>query len=306
MSAEGASGPHFGLVCITRGDAVRFRTVTRTRYLALAEEERPLTLRALYSHNLEVLMSALEFCRERRIRLYRMSANLFPLSDWEDGVGRAVLGELAPGLARFGARADKLGVRVVIHPEQFVVLNSEKPAVVANSVKLLIHYARILDALGLARSPWAAMNIHGGKGGRPDELVAAIRALPEGARLRLTLENDERAYNAPAILDVCERAGVPMVFDAHHHVVSEELSSLDDPSVATFTRLARETWTPPDWQLVHLSNGKEGVGDARHSDLIHTVPSAFETVRWVEVEAKGKEQAIGALRAARREEAGRV
>ena len=55
------------------------------------------------------------------------------------------------------------------------------------------------------------MEIHGGKGDRADALVRVIRGLPDGIRTRLVLENDEYAYSAAEILDVCRRAEVPMV-----------------------------------------------------------------------------------------------
>ena len=284
--------PHWGLVCITRSDRVRFRTLTRTRYLKLTKEKRLEVLDELYRHNLRVLFGALDFCAEHDLHLYRMSANLFPLADWEDGVGRQVLDSLEPDMATFGPKAEALGIRVVVHPEQFVVLNSERPEVVENSIKMLEHHAFVFDRFGLPRSGWAAINIHGGKGGRPNELAETILALPESVCSRLTLENDERAYGAREILEVCKRAGVPMVFDAHHHVVKEGLASFEDESVLELTQLARTTWEPPEWQMVHLSNGKDGPLDNKHSDFITEVPSAFLEVLWVEVEAKAKEEAI--------------
>ena len=275
---------------------MRYRTVTRTRYLSFSEPERYALLDELFRHNLDVLFKALKFCFEHAIRLYRLNTNLFPLSDWEDGIGRAVLDTLAANMAAFGPRADALHIRVLVHPEQYVVLNSLRPEVIANSVRVLENQALIFDRLGLPRTTWAAVNIHGGKGGRSDELVKTILALPEPVRSRLTLENDEHAYSAAAILDVCERARVPMVFDAHHHVVSEGLASFEDDSVERYTRLARATWQPPEWQVVHLSNGRNGVGDSKHSDFIADVPSAFREVAWIEVEAKAKEEAIFGLR----------
>lgn len=297
VAIAGLNAHHLGLVCITKSDAVRYRTVTRTRYLSFGEPERYALLDDLYRHNLAVLFKALDFCSEHDIRLYRVNTNMFPLSDWEDGIGHEVLNSLKGDMAAFGPKADALGIRVLVHPEQYVVLNSLRPEVVVNSVRVLEHQTLIFDRLGLPRSTWAGINIHGGKGGRSDELIDTIKQLPEPVRSRLTLENDEHAYSAAAILDVCERAGVPMVFDAHHHVVSEGLDSLEDASVQAYTRLARATWQPPEWQVVHLSNGRTGVGDSKHSDLIETVPSAFREVTWIEVEAKAKEEAIFGLRA---------
>ena len=79
------------------------------------------------------------------------------------------------------------------------------------------------------------------------------------------------------ILGVCRAALVPMVFDAHHHVVHEKLDSYEDPSIAEILRAARETWPVPEWQLVHISNGREFFNDRNHSDLITAMPSAYRS-----------------------------
>jgi UV DNA damage endonuclease len=127
-------------------------------------------------------------------------------------------------------------------------------------------------------------------------MVETIRDLPEAVRSRLTLENDEYAFGAAEILDICRRAKVPMTFDAHHHVVKEKLDSYEHPSVGEMTRAARDTWPDPSWQVVHLSNGKAAFGDRNHSDFITAIPTAYADVPWVEVEARGKELAIDRLR----------
>jgi UV DNA damage endonuclease len=288
--------PYLGLVCITYADTIRYRTITRTHYLKFDEAERRKRLGELYCYNLRKLFEALEYCHALDIRLYRMTANLFPLSDWEDGIGKQVVSDMLPLMTGFAARAKALGIRVIVHPEQYVVLSSESASVRENSLGILSHQAFLFDALGLPRSSWAAINIHGGKGGRSQELIETVQALPEKVKSRLTFENDEYAYSAADILAVCEQTGVPMVFDAHHHVIHEGLASLNHQSVADYTQLARQTWQPHDWQIVHLSNGRSRAQDQKHSDLIETIPEAYKSVSWIEVEAKAKEVAINALR----------
>jgi UV DNA damage endonuclease len=168
--------------------------------------------------------------------------------------------------------------------------------VVANSVKILQMHADIMDLLQQPRSPWAVLEIHGGKANRSDALVERIRELPDAIRTRLCLENDEYSYSAEQIYDVCMRAQVPMVFDVHHHIVSEKLSSYEHPSVAEMLMKARETWPDPAIQMVHISNGREGFNDRQHSDLISVMPSAYAMAPWIEIEAKNKEEAIAGLR----------
>jgi len=292
---EKRTTPRLGLVCITHSDEVRYRTVTRTRLLQFPEEEQKRRLRELYAANLARLNGALDFCNARGLRLYRMTSNLFPFADDEAGSG--VLGEFAEELKRTGARAEEMGIRLVLHPDQFVVLSSDSPATVSNSVKILESHARVMDMLGLPRTPWALIEIHGGKGDRIERLVEQIGLLPESVRSRIAFENDEYIYSAAEILEVCRRAGVPMVFDAHHHVVHEGLDSYDHPSVSEMVEAARATWPDPDWQLVHISNGRTSFLDRRHSDLVERMPAAYRRVPWIEVEAKHKELAVERLTA---------
>jgi UV DNA damage endonuclease len=284
---------NFGLVCITHSDAIRYKTMTRKRLLSLTPDEQVRRLLEIYRHNLATLDRALHYCAANAIRLYRISSQIFPFADVP--LGQELLSSLQPELHTVGTQATDLGIRMVIHPDQFVVLNSDSPDVVQNSITNLTMHAQTLDYLAQPRSPWAALEIHGGKGKRAAQLVAQIADLPEVIRLRLVLENDEYIYSAEEILAICQAAAVPMVFDAHHHVVYEKLTSYADPSIARYVREARTTWPVPEWQMVHISNGLESFTDRRHSDLIETLPDAYRHVRWIEVEAKHKELAIRRL-----------
>ncbi|HUQ32838.1 MAG TPA: UV DNA damage repair endonuclease UvsE [Pyrinomonadaceae bacterium] len=287
--------PQLGLVCITTTDAVRYRTVTRKRLLQFEEAEQQRLLRELYAENLNRLSGALDFCMERGLRLYRMTSALFPFAD--DALGAQALEEFRERIGDVGRRATTLNIRLVLHPDQFVVLNSDSPQVISNSIKILETHAHVMDLLMQPRSPWALIEIHGGKGGRADRLVEVTRRLPEAVRSRIAFENDEYTYSASEILEVCHASGVPMVFDAHHHLVHEKLTSYDDESVREMLDAARETWPVPEWQLVHISNGRESFGDRNHSDFIDVMPAAFRHAPWIEVEAKQKELAIEKLQA---------
>jgi UV DNA damage endonuclease len=283
--------PQLGLVCITASDAVRFRAVTRKRLLQFDAETQRAVLRDIYADNLARLEGAIDFCLARGIRLYRMTSALFPFAD--DELGAEVLNAFSAQLKRIGRRALSLGIRLVVHPDQFVILNSDSPQVIANSVKILRMHARNMDLLAQPCNAWATIILHGGKAGRAERLIETIRELPIEIRARLALENDEYAYSASEILDICRAAQVPMVFDAHHHLVHENLTSYDDASVAHFLDAARATWQPhEEWQLTHISNGRHHFNDRHHSDMVIVMPESFRRAPWIEVEAKRKEEAI--------------
>jgi UV DNA damage endonuclease len=286
---------HLGLVCITHSEEVRYKTITRKRLLQFEPLVQQKLLEDIYRENLQRLDKGLRFCKREQIFLYRIPSGIFPFSD--EPVGREVLDRLEGVVGRIGEWATTNGIRMVMHPDQFVVLSSDSENVVANSIKILEMHAHIMDLLRQPQSPWALLEIHGGKGNRAQALIDCIARLPDSIRLRLGLENDEYAYSAQEIYEICMRSGVPMVFDAHHHIVHEKLDSYDDPSVTEMLRKARETWAQPEHQLVHISNGRAGFNDRNHSDLIETLPSAYEEAPWIEIEAKSKELAIQHLRA---------
>lgn len=284
---------NLGLVCITNSEEVRYKTTTRKVLLSLGEAAQIEKLRTIYTENIARLKKAVEFCLANDINLYRMTSNLFPFAD--EATGASVLDEFTDELADIGTNASARGLRLVLHPDQFVVLSSDSESVVENSIKILRMHARTMDLLKQPRSEWAAMNIHGGKGDRIDKLVGVIGDLPDEIRTRVTFENDEHAYSSAQILEVCRRAQVPMVFDAHHHICREKIEDYNHPSVVEMFWAARETWKNPAHQMVHISNGRDRIGDRAHSDLIFTMPDVFRHAPWIEVEAKHKEIAIARL-----------
>ncbi len=285
---------NLGLVCITNSDAVRYKTVTRKTLLSLEPAAQAEKLRALYQENINRVNLAIEFCKTNNINLYRLTSGLFPFSD--EPFGAEILDEFAAPLTEAGNKAIANRLRIVMHPDQFVVLSSDSETVIENSIKILRMHAKTLDLLNQPRSEWATMNIHGGKGDRIDKLAATIEKLPDEIRSRIAFENDEYAYSSAQILEVCRRANVPMVFDAHHHICREKLDDYNDKSVEETFWKARETWENPENQLVHISNGREQFQDRSHSDLIFNMPNVFRFAPWIEVEAKHKEIAIDKLK----------
>jgi len=288
--------PELGLVCVSFSAEIRYRMITRTRYLGLPEPERARLLREIYGDNAETFEKALQFCEQRDIKLYRMPSSIFPFADTPEGL--SILKTFAEKLSKLGDIAQKLGIRIVAHPDQFVVLSSDSQEVIDNSITVLQMHADIFDMMGLSRTPYNAIIIHGGKRGNEKILKRTVNKLPESIRSRLTLENDEISYSANTIFSICCETGLSMIFDAHHHLIKEKCKDYTDSSIRDAMQAARGTWHPnEEWQLVHISNGTAGLHDRRHSDFIDVLPDCFADAGWIEVEARGKEEAIERIRA---------
>jgi UV DNA damage endonuclease len=123
--------PQLGLVCITASQEVRYRTITRKRLLEAAPATQRKLLDEIYRDNIQTFDGAIRFCEREGISLYRVPSSIFPFLD--EDIGRECIAPLSGALAKSGARAREKNIRLVMHPDQFVVLTSDSEDVVANS-----------------------------------------------------------------------------------------------------------------------------------------------------------------------------
>jgi UV DNA damage endonuclease len=239
---------------------------------------------------------AIQYCAINNIGMYRVTSNLFSMLDLLPNK-KEVLNSFVEPLQEVKRIADIHNIRITIHPDQWVVLSSENPDVVMRSIAELSTHATVFDLIGLERSRYNLINIHGGKGNRIDALVEVINTLHPSIKSRLTLENDENTYGVEDLLEVSRATGVPVLFDAHHHLCYEQLSSYNATSVRKNMELCRESWgTESEYFTTHISNGTTYLLNHRHSDYIEHFPLALHDVPYVEVEARAKELAIFKLK----------
>jgi UV DNA damage endonuclease len=200
-------------------------------------------------------------------------------------------------------------------------MNAPDKTLRRQSVRDLAAQAEILDLMNLG--PEAALVTHVGgayddRSAALDRWVACYRDLPEPARRRLVLENDDVRFSAADVLSVHERTGVPLVFDMQHH------QCLNPERLPWRPTLERFLYTWPDAirPKIHYSSPRTQMREVvrvdrktskkktvlqpptwtAHADYIHPfdfIRFAFET-RDLEfdimLEAKAKDLALRRLR----------
>jgi UV DNA damage endonuclease len=171
--------------------------------------------------SIDYLHAIFTYLEKSNLRMYRMSSDLAPYATHPDlPQFHGQVRESGSELAELGRRANQLGIRLSFHPSQYIVMNAPDQRLRCQSMQDLTIQAEILDQMNLG--PEAVIVIHVGgsyddKSAAMSRWVACYRDLPEPARRRLVLENDDLRFSAADVLRIHERTGVPLVFDMQHH-----------------------------------------------------------------------------------------
>jgi UV DNA damage endonuclease len=286
----------WGLCCQFLDAPIKYRTATHRYVATLTPAARRRYLASIAADNAAALAGSVRHCRSLGIGAFRINSQILPLGTHPvsgytlERLDRT--GAIREAFLEAGRLARETDVRLSFHPDQFVVLNSEREAVAASSIQELEFQAEIAELVG---ADVLVLHGGGGAGGVAAALARLERAvdrLSARARSRLALENDDRLFTPADLLPFCERVALPLVYDAHHH-----RCKADDLPVAEATARAAATWGRRE-PYFHISSPRAGWGggDPRpHADYIDVsdVPESWlQMSATVDVEAKAKERAV--------------
>jgi UV DNA damage endonuclease len=253
------------------------KTMTVAHFTKLSDREAAIRkLERIAAENLRNTLRLLRHNLAYDIKLYRFSSKLIPLighellKDWNP------IPDLTTDFAEIGDFVKKHGMRVSFHPDHFTVLSTPRQDVLTSSMEDLDRHVQMLEAMGLDET--AKCNIHvggayGDKKSSGTRFVQHFQTLPERIRRRITLENDDKTFNALETLEISEEVGVPMVLDIHHHEVNnagEAVSELWPRILKTWDHYSGFPDLPPK---IHASSPKDEKSIRSHADYIE--PSKF-------------------------------
>lgn len=214
----------------------------------------------VFNKNVRDFMELLEFSRKRGFTIFRLGSNFIPFAshqafrvEWSARI-EEVLRSIAPSVKG-------CGIRITMHPGQFVVLNSPKQDVVEKSLKELKYHFRVLDALELEKESIVVVHVGGVYGDKSKSIKRLCDVLDENKWLldRLALENDERYYTVSDVLEIAEAYGLPVVYDHYHHKLN--------PSRFDVGRLV-DTWKGLPLEVHVSSLPEKHVKFGEHGDFL--------------------------------------
>ena len=176
----------------------------------------------LLHHNIAAALRSVEYVGnlEESLRLFRLGSDILPAythADWSwFWKSSDVRAYCEREFIKVGNAARKMGVRLSMHPGQYVCLASDNPDIVRRSIEEFEYHADMARWMGYGRTfQDFKINVHiSGRQG-PAGIRSAYRRLSPEARNCITIENEENAWG----LDDCLTIGdlVPIVLDVHHH-----------------------------------------------------------------------------------------
>lgn len=288
-----------GLCCVFKEQKIKFRTVTFANLSKphISGSDPYNYLSDLILDNCKSLEMAIKYCAKAGIGSFRINSQFFPLATHPQvayTVEKLPKGQqIADRLEACRRASQEYDVRLTLHPDQFILLNSPQQNVVNASIQELLYQDALATIVGAD-----AIVIHGG-GGYGDKIQALDRLrsnlnkLPTSLRNKLTLENDDKIFTPTDLLPLCEQEGIALTYDVHHH-----RCNCDEMTVSQATNAAVKTWDREP--LFHISSPKNGWSNAStirsHHDYIDIADFPFEWLAidklTVEVEAKAKELAV--------------
>jgi UV DNA damage endonuclease len=301
MSTMPFASIRWGLCCQFLDAPLRFRSATHRFVSGLSGKDRKAYLGQIAVDNAGALVAAIEHCHALGIGAFRINSQILPLATHPVTGYRLELvdpGDRARALFQAArARAQALDIRLSFHPDQFVVLNSEREEVVLASLQEIEYQTLVAELVGADTIVVHGGSSAGGMAPALERLARGIERLSPAARGRLALENDDRRFTPALLLPVCRALDVPLVYDVHHHRCRPDEFSIEE---ATARMLS--TWVGRE-PYAHISSPREGWkdGDPRpHAGFIdpRDIPACWDGLRMtVDVEAKEKERAVLRVRA---------
>ncbi|MFC5602765.1 UV DNA damage repair endonuclease UvsE [Sporosarcina koreensis] len=269
------------------------------------QEDREAAIRKLERiamENLEHTHRLLKHNLFNEIHFYRFSSRLVPLATHDELSGWDYMQPLKKKFREIGNFVREHTMRVDFHPDHFVVLNSLKRDVLINSVKnLKMHY---LFLRGMKIDPIHRCVLHVGGNYKDTEqslerFVTNWSDVPLPIQQMIMLENDDTSFTLEDTLYLCEKLGIPLVFDYHHHLAFHRNENWEDD----WDRVVGTWKTSPLPIKMHISSPKSEEKFRHHADYVD-VDMFFRFLNEIKgsvphidcmIEAKRKDDALFSL-----------
>ena len=220
-------------------------------------------------NNLNCLLRILNYNAENNILFFRISSDIIPFAshsintfDW--------IKYFKKELGEIGDFIKNQGMRISMHPSQFVLINALDKKIINKSILDLEWHSKLLDSMSLDESAKVQIHVGGIYGDKDKAITRFIKQyskLDQSIKRRLVIENDDRLFSLQDCLKINKTVGIPIIFDNFHHECLNNGESLKDALI-----LAAKTWKNKDGLLMcDYSSQELGERRGKHTQSIDMV-----------------------------------
>lgn len=276
------------------------QTMTYARFSQIEDREAALRkLERIAISNLENTLRLLRHNAANDIQFYRMTSRLVPLANHQELLDWKYMLPLKKALNDIGIFAQKHKMRLDFHPDHFVLINSPKDEVLKNSIQTLNLHYKLLKGMKIDPTHRCVMHV----GGNYKETDVALERfihnwmfVPHPIQQMIMLENDDTSFTMEDTLYLCEKLGIPLVFDYHHHLAHNENPNWED----NWDRVVQSWAYSPLPLKIHISSPKGEKEFRHHADYVDCemffqflkeIKGSVEQIDCM-IEAKRKDEAL--------------
>ncbi|MFJ7638147.1 UV DNA damage repair endonuclease UvsE [Peribacillus sp. NPDC097206] len=246
------------------------QTMTFAQFSKIKDKEAAIRkLERISASNLQNCWRLLIHNAAYDIQFFRLSSKLIPLVNHPEIPKWDYLEPMADELNKIkDFLLSHPEVRIDFHPDHFVILNSSNIDILKTSMKTLKMHFLLLKKLGIDPEHRCVLHVGGGYGENEKALEQFILnwgIIPESLQRMIILENDDTTFTLSETLYLCEKLGVPLVFDYHHYLAHH---SKDENWSEHWGRILN-TWhyskLPPK---MHISSPRNEKEFRAHADFV--------------------------------------
>jgi UV DNA damage endonuclease len=218
-------------------------------------------------NNLICLKKMLSFNIKNNILFFRITSDLIPFAShqvndffWQD--------YFKEDFAEIGEIIKNNGIRISMHPDQFIVLNSIRDDVVKRSIQELVYHCEVLDLMNLDFTAKIQLHIGGAYGNKEKAIgnfIEKYGLLNDKIKKRLIIENDDKIYSLKDCLYLSNKIRIPILFDSFHHSVLN-----NNEKVIDCIKKTSKTWMKKDGiPMVDYSSQEPNMRAGKHVEKIN-------------------------------------
>ncbi len=244
------------------------QTMTYAQFSRLKNREAAIQkLERIAISNLQNCLRLLKHNSGNEISFFRLSSKLIPLANHEELLDWDFIKPLRESLLEIGEWVNKHLMRIDFHPDHFVILNSPDVDLLKKSIKTLRMHEALLKGMNIDSEHRCVMHVGGGYNDKEKSLEQFIhnwQFVPQNIQRMVMLENDDVTFHLDDTLYLCEKLGVPLIFDYHHH-----LANFQDLNWELNWNRVMQTWFHSPLPLkMHISSPRDKKDFRAHSDYI--------------------------------------